>query len=285
MNLFHYCSNDTMISILQNKEIWASELALSNDLMEGKWIREVFLDYCKERNVNASDQNELLHYLDFVIEMAGYAGFCTSEVGDLLSQWRAYADNGAGVSIGFNSDYFEALGTLKRDRNDSFSAHLAKIEYDLAEQKKLIAEYVDRILNYVADGALQRSTILTSEEDQKNRREKYRQMGLHFIFFIFFVFLLKNPAFAEEREWRVISHIMRTERDATLGQLAKMEFKPYEDRVVPFVRIPLEQLQQQSITEIVLGPRNATPERTVEAILIKYGWSNVSVRKSEASYR
>jgi hypothetical protein len=42
MNLFHYCSNTAMISIISNKEIWTTELALSNDLLEGKWIREVF---------------------------------------------------------------------------------------------------------------------------------------------------------------------------------------------------------------------------------------------------
>jgi len=34
MNLFHYCSNAAMISIISNKEIWATELALSNDLLE-----------------------------------------------------------------------------------------------------------------------------------------------------------------------------------------------------------------------------------------------------------
>ena len=110
MNLFHYCSNAAMISIISNKEIWATELALSNDLLEGKWIREAFSDYCKDEGISASDQNELLRHLDVVIAMAGYAGFCMSEEGDLLSQWRAYAENGAGVSVGFNKEYFETVG-------------------------------------------------------------------------------------------------------------------------------------------------------------------------------
>ena len=285
MNLFHYCSNATMISILEKREIWTSELSLSNDRMEGKWIREVFVDYCNEKHVDLPAQSELLQHLDFVIEMAGYAGFCMSEVGDLLSQWRAYANNGAGVSVGFNSDYFEALGNLKRDRNDEFSAHLTKVEYDLAEQRKLVAEHADEILKEVTDGALLRPTLLTSEEDDKKRREKYRRMGFRFIFFYFFVFRLKNPAFAEEREWRVISHILKTERDRSLGQLAKMEFKAQDDRIIPFARISLENLSCPSITEIVLGPRNATPERVVEALLYKHGWLDVAVRRSTASYR
>jgi hypothetical protein len=285
MNLFHYCSNAAMISIVENKEIWASELALSNDVLEGKWIREVFLNYCKDKEVTALEQNELLNHLDFVIAMAGYAGFCMSEVGDLLSQWRAYADNGAGVSIGFDSVYFEALGNLRRDRNDEFSAHLTKVEYDLAEQKRLVAEHADEILKLVADGALRWPTLLTSEEDKKKWRENFRTMGFRFMFFYFFLFRLKNPAFAEERGWRIISHIFREERDKNFGQLAKMEFRPYVDGIIPFTRIALEPLSQPSITEIVLGPRNLTPERVVGALLLKHGWSNVSVRRSKASYR
>jgi hypothetical protein len=285
MNLFHYCSNKALLSILEKKEIWASELELSNDAMEGKWIRKVFQNYCKENAVTASAQDELLSFLDFVIGIYGYAGFCLSEVSDLLSQWRAYADNGAGASIGFNKDYFEALGKVKFDRNDTFSAHLAKIEYDPSEQRKLIADEADKILKLVADGALQRPTILTTEDNEKKRIDKYKEMGFRFLFFLPLIFSLKNSAFAEEREWRIISYILRTDRDSVLGQLAKMDFKAREGRIVPFARIALESLPQPSITEIVLGPRNATPERTVEAILVKYGWLNVSVRKSEASYR
>jgi Protein of unknown function (DUF2971) len=285
MNLFHYCSNATLVSILEKKEIWAAQLALSNDAMEGKWIREVFIRYCKDKQVSDSDQNRLLEHLDFVISMAGYAGFCMSEEGDLLSQWRAYADNGAGASIGFGHQYFEELGNTKRDRNDEFSAHLTKVEYDLENQKKLIAEHSDEILKLVEDGALRTPTLLDSQEDTQKWQQNFRQMGLRFMFFFFFLFELKNPAFAEEREWRIISHIIHTKRDATLAQLAKMEFKPLKDRIVPFVKIPLEPLSTPSVKEIILGPRNATPERIVEAILLKYGWSDVTVRKSKASYR
>ena len=274
-----------MISILEKREVWAAQLALSNDAMEGKWIREVFIAYCKDKAVSAHQQNELLKHLDFVISIAGYAGFCMSEEGDLLSQWRAYADNGAGVSIGFDNKYFEELGNVRRDRNDLFSAYLTKVEYDLEEQKKLVAEHADGILKLVADGALTSPSILDSDEDVGIWRRKYMQMGFRFIFFYFFLFKLKNPAFAEEREWRAISHIFHTDRASTLAELAKMDFKARLDRIVPFVRIALEPLAHQSVTEIVLGPRNATPERIIEALLVKYGWSNVVVRKSKASYR
>jgi len=37
---------------------------------------------------------------------------CFSAADDLLSQWRAYADDGCGFAIGFNARYFEKLLTL-----------------------------------------------------------------------------------------------------------------------------------------------------------------------------
>ena len=167
MNLYHYCSNTNLISILSSKEILASEFSLSNDRMEGRWIREVFTQYCDEKNVSASDQNELLKHLDVVIAAAGGAGFCMSEEGDLLSQWRAYADGGAGVSIGFAKEYFDLLGSVKRDRNDPFNASLTKVEYDIRKQKEMLADHLDEILKYVSDGALRRPAILFSSEDVK----------------------------------------------------------------------------------------------------------------------
>jgi hypothetical protein len=135
MNLCHYCSNESFISIISTKEIWASEFSLSNDIMEGKWIREIFSKYCDEKSVSASNQNALLRHLDSLIAFSGGAGFCMSEDGDLLSQWRAYASNGGGVSIGFDSEYLKSLGSLKRDRSDKFNASLTKVEYDVAAQR------------------------------------------------------------------------------------------------------------------------------------------------------
>ena len=36
-------------------------------------------------------------------------GICFSEEGDLLGQWREYADKGTGLSIGFDVKWFENL--------------------------------------------------------------------------------------------------------------------------------------------------------------------------------
>jgi hypothetical protein len=44
-------------------------------------------------------------------------------------------------------------------------------------------------------------------------------------------------------------------------------------------------LDQPAITEVILGPRNLTPEYICDGALRKHGWTDVMVRRSKASYR
>ncbi len=274
-----------MISIVSKREIWASDFSLSNDSMEGKWIREVFSKYCAERGLSPSYKEMLLPSLDSVISLVGATGFCLSEEADLLSQWRGYADNGCGVSIGFSKEYFEALGRLKRDRNDEFNASLTKIEYDIVRQRELISENADAILKLVSEGALWPPTFLTSDEEKKKWQASFRTMHWRFLLFFGDIHRFKNPAFAEEREWRLISHVLPDLGKDQGRQISGMEFRTRKDRIVPFRRIPLENIDQAAIIEVVLGPKNITPEQVVDAVLQKHGWRGIKIRKSSASYR
>jgi Protein of unknown function (DUF2971) len=210
-----------------------------------------------------------------------------SEEGDLLSQWRAYADNGAGISIGFSKEYFETLGNLKRDRNDEFNASLSKVEYEVPRQKELISKHADGIIALVLKGAMRTPTLLemATEAEAEQRKAKFRRMLFQFIFFFFYLYSVKNPAFSEEREWRLISHVLRNSKNGEIGQLSRMDFRALTDRIIPFRRIPLEKLGQQAITEVIIGPRNVTPEVIMTPLLEKHGWTDVTVRRSKASYR
>ena len=286
MNLFHYTSNEAFLSIIAKKEIWLSEFTLSNDALEGKWLREVFIQQCKERGLSAYDQSRLLEELDLVSAVFGGAGFCMSQEGDLLSQWRAYASDAAGVSIGFDHDYFDRLGRLRQERNDSFGVATKKVEYDLSKQKELIRSAFDKVVELVSQGAFKTPTIASPEtsEEAAKRKKLFMDLSLSFIQFFPLLYSLKNPAFIEEREWRLISYVVRGP-NKDFDQISKMDFRPLKDRIVPFNRIQLENLDVPSIIEVVLGPRNVTPVEIVEAALRKYSFANVTVNRSKASYR
>lgn len=287
MNLYHYCPNSAFISIISNREIWATDFSLSNDLLEGKWVGEIFKACCKDKGIRDFEQSSLLAEMAAVSSFVSGVGFCMSEQPDLLSQWRAYADDGAGVSIGFSKEYFDALGTLRMNRNDRFNVVISRVEYDLEKQRQMVSEHGDEIIKLVLEGGLRTPSLLMgeTEEEKKERMNKRRKilLGLFLVFFPHFC-SLKNPAFAEEKEWRVISHVLRS-GDNPLRDLEKMDYRPLLDRIVPFRRIPLEDVGIPPITEVVLGPRHVTPEEIVEGMLRRHSIGGATVSRSSASYR
>lgn len=101
MILYHYCSVEKFLKILQNKCLWLTDLACTNDKLEIKYGNEALLRHF-ERITSSKPSEELISYI-FNANRVGYA-FCMSENGNLLSQWRGYADFGKGVSIGFETD-------------------------------------------------------------------------------------------------------------------------------------------------------------------------------------
>jgi hypothetical protein len=287
MKLYHYCSNAALVSILSSREIWASDLSLANDHLEGKWIRNVFEEYCRDKKVENYLIERLSKQLENPMSFLGAAGFCLSEDGDLLSQWRGYADDATGVSIGFNKDYFEMLGQVKLERGDEFNASLKKIEYQRDKQKEMIAEHADEIIDLAKRGAGLPLTILggAGDKDAENERlELSKKLWFLLLPFTFNMHAMKNPAFQEEREWRLISHIVNRLNATVLG-MSKMDFRASGNRLIPFRRISLEPLSEVSILEIILGPKNITPDNVVAAILARYNWKDVKVIRSTASYR
>src|SRR3984893_12929216 len=249
MNIYHYCSNACFLSIISTRSIWASEFSLSNDLLEGKWIRRVFSDCCEDRKIPENERTGLLGMLDSLSEYIGAAGFCMSEESDLLSQWRAYSDNACGVSIGFNSDYLESLSDLKRDRNDDFNAALRQVEYEADRQRALIKDALEQIYSRSGTGAFTPLTLLTNTpEKEKERKDARRSLSLAMFLLFPNLYSFKNPAFREEREWRFISLV--TPADTSQGfDIDRMDFRPLLDRIVPYRTIALENVGKNAIAE------------------------------------
>ena len=136
--LYHYCSNSAFHSIIENKTIRLSSLSLGNDYMEGKLVPKIIIEMAKED----ATEDKLLY--DGIQESISELkkdidcfGFCLSEKGDLLSQWRGYADNASGVSIGFSKSYFFQLSNTHMDVTKPLLS-LKKVVYDPRDQKQLL---------------------------------------------------------------------------------------------------------------------------------------------------
>jgi len=211
-------------------------------------------------------------------------GFCLSKEGDLLSQWRGYADDAAGVSIGFSKDYLEWLGGMDvAQEKTGFT--LNKVEYEKEIQESLIKPtYVE--VKRLSEGALKlgkRSIFDVRSEDEVERdKEKLKdvhyELGMRMLPLFGKLFLLKNRAFREEREWRLISYFSKTGNDTC-------SFRALRDRIVPYREFELIKSESSSIVKVILGPKNTTPNYVIESFLKQRGFLDVTILRSEASYR
>jgi hypothetical protein len=292
--LYHYCSNSTFLSIISGQNIRASEFSLSNDHLEGKWSRNLLEQFCIERKMYPVTQSLLLERFDnYLLQYFSAVGFCLSEHGDLLSQWRGYADDGHGVSIGFESSFFSDLIATVPDRSKGFDFLFEKVKYDPWEQQEVARPYFEAICKLADSGALMKPTLLSEETEEENE-EKLRQLSRELVSFIPHLYTLKNPAFREENEWRLISLVtpgnpltlVLTGQKPTGWQLSSLEYLAKPDRLVPFRSIGInpESGRSHPIREIILGPKNITPNAFVDGALRRYGMV-ARVRRSTSSYR
>jgi len=284
--LYHYCSNAAFHSIVENRSIWLSALSLSNDTMEGKLVTDVIAKMAKSDGLDQANIQRLKESVSLLEQIMEGLGFCLSEEGDLLSQWRGYADDASGVSIGFSKKYLEKLSKASLNPQKS-GFTIQKVEYEYESQKKLIQATYDKIKEFIDNGAykpLVHRTLLGSRTEQEieatNKKIKQNYMKLSMTILPLFAkfFLLKTYAFREEREWRLISYLIKTGDDECCLQ-------SFPDKIVPYRKFSLSNLEENSIVEVILGPKNNTPKYVIDGLLKQNDFENVNVIRSEASYR
>ncbi|MCP5158079.1 MAG: DUF2971 domain-containing protein [Gammaproteobacteria bacterium] len=195
---------------------------------------------------------------------------CFSTASDVLSQWRAYAKDGEGFCIGF------AQSTLCR-----MGVRPVQVLYDESQQRAEILQAV--------------KALHAVDEAERNEKE----------FFSFCVMLaadlaaMKNPAFSEEKEVRLI-HLVNFEPSgdflklqSTGGTAFEKPLDPpriqYEMRGSvpnPFVDLTFQESGVNTgLREVVIGPCNEARTTAIKIYLETLGLGGVNVTKSAASYR
>ena len=215
--LFHYCSMTTFASMVSNKSLWLSAVSQSNDYMEGKLVSQAVERLSKRDGLETSATVRIQDAMDLMESMLDGLAFCLSEDGDLLSQWRGYASDASGLSIGFASDYLERLVTGSCGQNYA-GLNLQQIKYETEEHDALVEPTYLEMRRLLDSGALRltgRRGLLDVRTDEQiaadDKAIRSAQMGLNVaaLALIGHLFLLKSSAFKEEREWRLVSYLMK----------------------------------------------------------------------------
>ena len=268
--IYHYCKPDGCLKILESRNIWLSNSRLLNDTSDSAVLHEIVGMEIEELERNA-DSKMSARIKQFRAALKLYnqndvyvASF--SAVGDSLSQWRAYGDDGEGFSIGFAPGELGASAYVKPAPGGSVT--LFAIDYD--EQlpwSKFLAQI------------LQNPTIPNSDPSNMAVLCDWMNLGA------------KAPAFSEEKEYRIayrpISLVQpaTTQRSAELridGALQTLQFRNTKYGLCPYFNYPF---QSDSVRELILGPKNRSEINHVEMMLAKFGYSKVKVKRSNATYR
>lgn len=277
--LYHYCPYETFLKIIKNRSIRLSSLSLSNDSMEGKVVAELITDWASRAIPDDSDRQEFVEAIKHLNDLYDGLGFCLSEDGDLLSQWRGYADDGRGVSIGFSKKCLELFAS--KHLGETYPRlKLKKVIYDPGEQRKLLDPTCIEMQKLIEEGAVKGTLVWAGGVNPRGPYDD-PQMELvgKMLSLIHILFLPKHSSFYEEMEWRLIAPYFKKNEDI------KICFRNGNMGATPYIDLTLPHSDENPILRVILGPKNPIAKQEVESVLKANGFANATVKGSISSYR
>ncbi len=268
--LYHYCSTEAFMAIVVNKNIRLSALSMSNDSEEGRLVLRLTEKLGSTSRTDRAVLAFLKSHWNEVVTANEGLGFCLSERGDLLSQWRGYAVQGRGVSIGFSTEYLNRMSVS--DEADEHFATLERVEYRERQQLheyeptfKALVSAIEEASGYLYAGEVSISDKLKAVLNRKLRPWTRR------------IYTFKNDGFAEEREWRMLALLTSEEQETC-------SYRAVDDKIVAFKELRLDAKPLPPIVSVTLGPKHTTPVDQVVRMLHCYG-IDATVAKSTLTYR
>lgn len=259
-----------MVSILNQRCIRLTNFLYMNDYLECRWLDHLI--HQANTNKGSSFNGEYLNQFWGIYLIRQIYLACFSANGDLLSQWRAYADDGRGVALGFNAD---RLGLRRGIAHTNSSAQvgmgLHKVLYSSIDHEEIVG-FLMREASSAVDNAKRDPSFLAN-------------------FFRGVAPLIKNPAFAEEQEWRVICLPMitinpeSTDDIEIFGAPSSVQFMPKRDSLCPFFTLNFPEDEDTMLNKIIMGPKNRTDHHDLRMFIHKAGYRNVLIERSAATYR
>lgn len=304
--IYHYCSLDTFNAIITNKTLRLSDITKSNDSKELIFIKpkieEIFMaaykaesaKYFKNTVSEELWKEQITYYVSdwFDEKYTHFACYvmCFSGERDLLSQWRGYANDGKGVSIGFNSN---ALKQLIAGKEKVLSLNI--VIYDKKTQRAKIRNIADNTIKAI-------KSKIVDERISDNALTEILNSAFTDLFDL--AAICKNGFFREEGEYRICYRVDRTSvlntnegADFDLNKFSS--FKPFKflmkDNIISsYIDLCFEKAIKNNlhiIRDITTGPKCNVKSSEIRLLLLANGIDfhyqdgDIEIKESEGSYR
>ena len=243
--LYHYTTQQGLLGIIGDKEIWASHTQYLNDVREFRHALDLVREEAATMH-DEGDRDEYARYCLAIMQDALLPGMedinvcvCSfSEKGDMLSQWRAYGESASGFAIGF-------LGAYLREVSQEHG-WLVPVIYDEGRQRLLVRTLLEDVLA--------EHLKLSAKE-----REQSQPGGNLWTYLHRYAPILKHKSFQEECEWRIITKPLPC-TDQRFG------YRAGASMIIPYFRLPLGKRKSLGIKEIVIGPTPTRSSRVVRSM-------------------
>ncbi|SHH32198.1 DUF2971 domain-containing protein [Bradyrhizobium erythrophlei] len=271
--VWHYTTAQGLIAILNDGKMYSTQISCLNDSLEQRYFGDLVHAGVKKLITTNNEQavgillqaaDNLLSNRDFAA--LGHFVICFSEVEDDLGQWRGYGGGQCGYAIGF--DYLKLFSALPSIRADAL---LAPMNYDLARQTFVVDDLLRNAQLFFTAG-------LSGRDVQRWANEFLAAFSGEMDIF---ACITKHPAFAAEKERRIITRLNN-------GETNLLEFRQKQTLLARHLPIDLRvSAGLLPITRICVGPGPAqrVSQVSVGDLLIKAGYSDIPVTLSTVPFR
>lgn len=174
--------------------------------------------------------------------------------------------------VGFNLDHFgieRALPHTNVSANSGMGLH--NVIYDPKEQRAIV--------DFLVREAIASESRISPQNAGCELANAFKRIAT----------IVKNPAFQEEREWRLICLPLIFYDDdrgiLPLGAPSPVKHISKPDALYPYLEFDFSTSTREVIHEIVLGPRNRTDINDMFIFLRNLGYTKCAPRRSCATYR
>lgn len=243
-HVYHYTNSTGLIGILESKKIWATNIRFLNDINEvieaTKTAKEILIEKSAASGGERKKRlfNSMLENID---EVASHIYVCSfSADGNSLSQWRAYCPpTGGGYALGIP-------GPQLREVAKKSGWIFVKCIYENEKKVQVIREIIDSFVEDFEKNHKSESSELT---ERVALNFKLHLLGISGV--------IKNKAFENEKEWRLISPILSNE-DGVCFRQGKSGIIPYST----FELLEQDNQINKNQIKLVIGP---TPQNDSES--------------------
>jgi hypothetical protein len=206
--LYHYTTLTGLRGILENRALWFGHASSLNDPLEiqhgqgvvGKILNE-YMETEDREDIRAFLRGILVQVQAFGNTMFHTFVACFCESGNLLSQWRGYANSGGGYCVGIEFSNSTRISSELSELDPGNPLFLRKVVYDEEEQKSLVREYLNSAI-FATKGALD-GGISDQFPDMPTYPASVMAMQVANVI-LDMLLSFKHPAFKSEEEWRLV---------------------------------------------------------------------------------